>query len=359
MSELPTGTVTFLFTDIEGSTRLWEEHPAPMGEALARHDAILRAAIEGAGGHVFKTIGDAFDAVFPTAVDAAAAAVAIQRTLAAEPWAVPGGLRVRVALHTGTAEERDHDYFGPALNRVARLLTAGHGGQILLSEAARLLIEDALPQGVALRDLGQHRLRDLASPERIFQVVLEGLRAEFPPVRTLDVLPNNLPRQLSSFVGRTKELAEVKALLQRTALLTLTGSGGAGKTRLALQAAADLVEAFADGVWLVELTSLTDPTLVTQTTAMTIGVREEHRPLIQTLVDYLKPRALLLVLDNCERLIASSAELVQTLLQECPQLRVLATSQEALGVRGETVYRVPSLTMPNPDHLPPRAVDAV
>lgn len=353
MPDLPTGTVTFLFTDIEGSTRLWEKHPTAMREALARHDAILRSAIETAGGHVFKTIGDAFDAVFPRAVDAATAAVAIQRALASEPWAVPEGIRVRVAIHTGTAEERDRDYFGPALNRVARLLAAGHGGQILLSDPSRLLIEESLPEKVSLRDLGQHRLRDLASPEHLFQLEAEGLRAGFPPLRTLNVLPNNLPRQLTSFVGRTKELAEVKSLLERTALLTLTGSGGAGKTRLALQAAADLVESFADGVWLVELTPLADPALVTQTAAMAIGVREEHRPLIQTLLDHLGSRSLLLVLDNCEHVLSASAELVQTLLQGCPQVRVLATSQEALGIAGETVYRVPSLTMPDLGHLPP------
>ena len=353
MPDLPTGTVTFLFTDIEGSTRLWEEHPTAMREALARHDAILRSAIQTTEGHVFKTMGDAFDAVFPSAVDAAAAAVTIQRALGAEPWTVPGGLCVRVALHTGTAEERDRDYFGPALNRVARLLAAGHGGQILLSESSRLLIAESLPKDIGVRDLGQHRLKDLASPERIFQLMVEGLRAEFPPLRTLDVLPNNLPRQLTSFVGRTKELGEVRSLLEQTSLLTLTGSGGAGKTRLALQAAADLVESFADGVWLVELTALADPALVTQTVAMAVGVREEHRPLIQTLLDYVKSRSLLLVLDNCEHVLSASAELVQTLLQACPQLRVLATSQEALGIAGEAVYRVPSLTMPDPGHLPP------
>jgi len=350
---LPGGTVTFLFTDIEGSTRLWERHPAEMREALARHDAVLRSAIEAHGGHVFKTVGDAFDAVFSRAVDAVIAAARIQQRLEAEPPAVPGGIRVRVALHTGTAEERDRDYFGPALNRIARLLDAGHGGQILLSEATRLLVEESLPDGLALRDLGQHRLKDLASPERIFQLVVAGLRSEFPPLLSLDVLPNNLPRQLTSFVGRTKELGEITALLQQTSLLTLTGSGGAGKTRLALQVAAEMTGAFPDGVWLVELTPLVDPALVTQTAAMAIGVREEHRPLIDTLVDYLRPRAMLLLLDNCEHVLAASAALVQMILQHCPTVRVLATSQEALGIAGETVYGVPSLTMPDLGRLPP------
>jgi predicted ATPase/class 3 adenylate cyclase len=353
MGALPSGTVTFLFTDIEGSTRLWEQHPAEMRGALVRHDAILRSVIETSGGVVFKTVGDAFDAVFSRAADALTAAAQIQRGLDVEPATMPGGLRVRVALHTGTAEERDGDFFGPALNRIARLLDAGHGGQILLSEATRLLVEESLPDGMALRDLGQHRLKDLASPERVFQLVVAGLRSEFPPLLSLDVLPNNLPRQLTSFVGRTKELGEISALLRQTSLLTLTGSGGAGKTRLALQVAAEMIEAFPDGVWLVELTSLVDPALVTQTAAMAIGVREEHRPLIDTLVDYLKPRAMLLLLDNCEHVLAASAALVQSILQNCPKVPVLATSQEALGIAGETVYRVPSLTMPDPGHLPP------
>ncbi len=353
MPELPTGTVTFLFTDIEGSTRLWEEYPQAMRDALARHDALVRAAIEGHRGHVFKTMGDAFDAVFADTGDAVSAAAAIQRALQAEHWGVPGGLRARIALHTGAAEGRERDYFGPSLNRAARLLAAGHGEQTLISEATRALIESSLPEGVGLRDLGQHRLKDLAHPEHVFQLLVAGLRDDFPPLRSLNVLPNNLPRQLTSFIGRTRELAEVKSHLGKTSLLTLTGSGGAGKTRLALQAAADLIESFADGVWLAELTPLTDPALVTQTVATAVGVREEHRPLIQTLTDSLVPKSTLLVIDNCEHVLAGCAALVQTLLQVCPRLRVLATSQEALGVGGEITYRVPSLSMPDPDRLPP------
>ncbi len=353
MRDLPTGTITFLFTDIEGSTRLWEEHPEAMRMALARHDTLLRETIEVHRGHVFKTMGDAVDAAFEDATAAVAAAAAIQQALRTEHWVVPGGLKVRVALHTGTAEVRGRDYFGQALNRAARLLAASHGEQILLSEATRALVESSLPEDSELRDLGQHRLRDLARPEHIFQLRVAGLRTEFPPLRSLDVLPNNLPRQLTSFVGRTKELTEIKSRLADTSLLTLTGSGGAGKTRLALQVAADLVESFTDGVWLVELTPLSDPALVTQTVATTLGVREEQRPLIQTLLDYLKPKSLLLVPDNCEHVLSASASLIQTLLQSCPRLRVLATSQEALGVMGEVTYRVPSLSMPDPDRLPP------
>lgn len=352
MRDLPTGTITFLFTDIEGSTRLWEEHPEAMRVALVRHDMLLREILEAHRGRVFKTMGDAFDAAFEDAAAAVAAAAAIQQALQAEHWAVPGGLKARVALHTGTAEVRDRDYFGQALNRAARLLAAGHGEQILLSEATRALVEQSPPENSTLRDLGQHRLRDLARAEHIFQLVVAGLRSEFPPLRSLDVLPNNLPRQLTSFIGRTKEQAEIKSRLAETSLLTLTGSGGAGKTRLALQVAAELVESFGDGVWLVELEPLSDPALVTQTVAMTLGVREEQRPLVQTLLDYLKLKSLLLVLDNCEHVLSASAGLVQALLQSCPALRVLATSQEALGVAGEVTYRVPSLSMPDPDRLP-------
>jgi len=353
MRALPTGTVTFLFTDIEGSTRLWEEYPQGMRVALARHDALLREIIEARGGYIFKTMGDAFDAAFADALSAVTAAAEIQRALQAERWDVPGGLAVRMALHTGSAEARGGDYFGQPLNRAARLLDAGHGGQVLLSEATRALVELSLPEGLTLRNLGPHRLRDLARPEHIVQLVVAGLRSDFPPLRTLDVMPNNLPRQLTSFIGRTRELAEVKGGVADTPLLTLTGSGGAGKTRLALQAAADLVESFPDGVWLVELTPLTDPALVTQTVATTLGVREEQRPLIHSLTDYLKPKRMLVVLDNCEHVLSATAELVQTLLRACPGLRVLATSQEPLGVAGEATYRVPSLSMPDLHHLPP------
>ncbi len=273
----------------------------------------------------------------------AAAAVRQQweRTLAVRERQVADEVRVAVlALEYQT-------------RRVARLRDVAHGGQVVLSEATRLLVEEALPEGVTLRDLGRHRLKDLASPEHVFQLAIAGLRADFPPLLSLDVLPNNLPRQLSSFVGRTRELAEVGALLRRTPLLTLTGSGGAGKTRLALQVAAEMIGGFPDGVWLVELSALADPALVTQTAAMAVGVHEEHRPLIDTLVDHLKPRAMLLLLDNCEHFLAASAALVGRILRDCPAVRILATSQEALGVAGETVYRVPSLSLPDPGHLPP------
>jgi predicted ATPase/class 3 adenylate cyclase len=352
-SSMPTGTVTFLFTDIQGSTRLWENEPEAMRGSLARHDLLLRQAILASGGSVFKTIGDAFCAAFATATDAIAAAVRAQQALSAEPWGqersdarrVP--LRVRMAIHSGAAEERDSDYFGPPLNRVARLLAAGHGGQTLLSLAAAELARDALPEGVSLGDLGQHRLKDLDRPEHVFQLLHPDLPVDFPPLRTLDSLPNNLPIQLTSFIGREREIAEAQRLLGDTRLLTLTGTGGCGKTRLALQVAADRLDEHPDGVWWVELASLTEPGLVPQAVADALRLREEPgRPLMATLTDHLKPRSLLLALDNCEHLIQACAQLADGLLRTCPNLRLLATSREPLNVAGETTWRVPSLALP-------------
>ncbi|MGH2626658.1 MAG: adenylate/guanylate cyclase domain-containing protein, partial [Anaerolineales bacterium] len=350
MAGLPTGTVTFLFTDIEGSTRLWETHADAMKSALARHDLILREAIAAHDGHVFKTVGDAVDAVFARASDALAAAAAAQRALAAEPWPVPGGLRVRMALTTGVADERDGDYFGPPLNRVARLLSAAHGGQILMFGGTYELVRDAPPAGLAARPLGDHRLRDLARPEEIYQVIGSGLPAEFPPLRSLDHVPNNLPVQLTTFIGRSHELKEVRRLLEGTRLLTLMGPGGAGKTRLALQVAAEAMDDYADGVWLVELASLSDAALVLPTIASTLGLRESlGQTLADTLIEYLRTKTLLIVLDNCEHLAAACAVVTETFLKRCPHLRVLATSQEALGVPGEVGFAVPSLSLPDPE----------
>jgi class 3 adenylate cyclase len=266
VSELLTGTVTFLSTDIEGSSRLWEDHSDAMRLALARHHAVLRAAIETNNGCVFKTVGDAFCAAFPTAPEGVDAALAVQQSLSRLPASavapVAGlSLKVRVALHSGAAELRDGDYFGPALNRVDRVLKAGHGGQVLLSGATRELVQDDLPPGMSLRDLGAHRLRDLQRPERVFQLLHSELPADFPPLLSLETLPNNLRQQLTSFIGREEAMAEVKQWLATTRLLTLTGSGGCGKTRLALQVAADLPEDYPDGVWLVELAPLADPAL--------------------------------------------------------------------------------------------------
>ena len=263
MASPPIGTLTFLFTDIEGSTRLWEHDALAMQAALTRHDEIVRSVIEEHGGYVFKTVGDAFCAVFPTAPDALEAALEIQRRLLSSEWEQTGPLRVRMALHTGAAEERDGDYFGPPVNRVARLLSAAHGGQVLLSLPAQELVRDQLPTATTLRDLGEHRLKDLFRPERVFQLVSPDLPSEFPPLRTLEAYRNNLPLQPTPLMGREKEVAEVLDLLRsdETRLLTLTGPGGIGKTRLALQAAADLLENFPDGTFLVPLATVTEAEL--------------------------------------------------------------------------------------------------
>jgi predicted ATPase/class 3 adenylate cyclase len=350
---------TFLFTDIEGSTSLWEEHPEAMGRALLQHDDLLRACIESHGGRVFKTMGDAFCAAFTEARGAVEAVLASQGWLPALALETVDGsrpLRVRMALHTGVAEERDGDYFGQPLNRLARLLAIGHGGQVLLSLAAAELVQGNLPCGVSLTELGEHRLKDLGRPETVFQLCHPGLPAEFPPLRSLDSpdLQHNLPQQLTSFVGRGKELAEVKALLDRTRLLTLTGAGGCGKTRLALQSAAGMLEDSGDagnrlsGCWLVELAPLSEPSLVPQTVASALGLKEEPgRPVLQTLTEHLKSKHLLLILDNCEHLLESCAQVADAVLRGCPGVLVLATSREGLGISGETLYRVPSLSLPD------------
>jgi predicted ATPase/class 3 adenylate cyclase len=373
---LPTGTVTFLLTDVEGSAKLWELHPEAMRVALTRHDALAADIIARHGGVLIKHRGegDSLFAVFARAADALAAVCALQRAYVAEPW--PGyaeeeggsrraesdpfapaafALRVRMALHTGEADLRDGDYFGPVVNRCARLRAIAHGGQILLSEATQQLASGNLPFGVVLQDTGLHRLRDLQQPERVYQLWHPELPSDFPRLRSLDTLPNNLPRQLTSFVGRESEMAEVKRLLAQNCLLTLTGTGGLGKTRLALQVAADILEDYSDGVWLVALEALSDPALVPQAVAYALGVREEAgRQLTQTLVDYAKAKTLLLILDNCEHLLTACAELADSLLRACPNLRILANSREPLSIGGEFIYRVPPLSLPDPKRLPSR-----
>ncbi len=344
----PTGTITFLFTDIEGSTKLWEQHPQAMRTALARHDVLMHQAISDNNGFVFKTMGDAFCATFATAPQALMAAFTAQKSLRSETWPDPVTVSVRMALHTGTADERDGDYFGPPLNRVARLLSTGYGGQTLLSLPTYELVRDALPSGCTLQDLGAHALRDLARPEQVYQLCHPDLPSEFPPLKSLDSLPNNLPVQLTSFVGRERELTQVKDLLAKTHLLTLTGSGGCGKTRLSLQAAADVLDNYPDGVWLVELAPITDPGLVPQAVAGVLGIKDQPgQALTHTLTDWLKSKNLLLVLDNCEHLLSACAALVSAILRQCPTVRILASSREGLNVTGEQTYRVPSLSLPD------------
>jgi predicted ATPase/class 3 adenylate cyclase len=355
MPESPTGVVTFLFTDIQGSTAHWERNPTGMSAALARHDALLCTTIMGHGGYIFKTVGDAFYTVFSTAPAAVLAALAAQRALAGADWGILDPLSVRMALHTGSAESRGDDYFGPALNRVARLLATGHGGQILLTRATQELVRAQLPPDAALRDLGQHRLKDLVQPEQVFQLIVPDLPADFPPLRTLDTHPNNLPGQPNPFIGREQEVAGALALLRRNQvrLVTFLGPGGTGKTRLSLQVAADLLDDFPDGVFFVPLAPIHDPALVVSTIGGVLGIRESsHQLLLDSLKTALREQQILLVLDNFEQIIAA-APLVTDLLQAAPRLKVLATSRELLHVYGEYAYAVPPLALPDLLHLPP------
>ena len=344
----PTGRVTFLFSDIEGSTERWERDSQAMSAALERHDRLMRQAIEAHGGHVFKVMGDAFCAAFATAPNALAAAVHAQRALAAADFSSVNGLRVRMALHTGEAQEREGDYLGASVNRVARLLAIGHGGQVLVSGTTADLLDGAMPEDLALRNLGLHGLKDLLRAERVFQVVAPELDHVFPALRSLDHLPNNLPAQLTSFVGREDAVAEIEGLLKRGPLVTLSGPGGIGKTRCAIQAGAEVLEASPDGVWLIDLAPISDAALVTSTIAQALGVREvPNRPLLETLAEHLAPRHLLLILDNCEHLIDEVRTVTVAILRKCPHVRILATSREPLGVMGERLLRLPSLDAPD------------
>jgi predicted ATPase/class 3 adenylate cyclase len=351
---LPSGTVTFLYTDIEGSATLWEREPKPMQAALDRHHAILHHAVAGCGGHVYKIIGDAFQAAFEVAGHAVQAAVAAQRALSAEAWPTSVPLRVRMGLHAGYAVARGSDYTTThTLNRVARIMAAAHGGQILLSEAVEELSRDELPAGAGLRDLGLHYLKGLTRPERLLQVEAPDLPLSFPPPNTVDAPVHNLPSQLTAFIGRETEVAEVKRLLAGARLVTLTGSGGCGKTRLSIQVAHDVLADFAQGVWLVELAPLSDPALIPSTLAAVLGLLDDgRRPMLELLVGFLRYKSLLVVLDNCEHVIEGCAQLSASVLRACPTVRILASSREALGVAGEVAYRVPSLAVPHLGQLP-------
>jgi predicted ATPase/class 3 adenylate cyclase len=347
----PSGNVTFLFTDIERSSQLWEMHPQAMGRALAQHDGLLRGIFMEYRGLVFKTIGDAFCVAFQEPLDGLHAALAAQRALAAAAWEETGPLRVRMALHTGEAEQRDNDYFGQTLNRVARILATGHGGQILLSHVVAEGVGSLLSPELALRDFGERRLKDLNQPERIFQVVAPDLDSDFPPLRSMEYLPNNLPAQVTSFIGRSREIAEAKRMLDTTRLLTLIGPGGTGKTRLSLHVAAEMLEGFSHGVWLVELATLSDPALLPKAIADAADLREEAgRSALDTLLDAWRSRKLLLVLDNCEHLVAACAQIAATLMRRCPDIKILASSREPLNIEGETLWPVPSLAVPRWDY---------
>jgi predicted ATPase/class 3 adenylate cyclase len=350
-----TETLTFLFTDIEGSTASWERAGGAMARALARHDRILQNAIERRGGTVFKTIGDAFCAVFADAAVALEASLEGQRELESEPWPPDCPILVRIAIHSGAAEEREGDYFGPTLNRIARLLSISHGGQVLLSGTARELAQDSLPRDVQLIDLGQHYLRGLTRPERVYQMVAPGLRSRFPALASARAHPNNLPSQLTSFVGRATALNQVEELIahREVRVLTLTGPGGTGKTRLAIKAAEELLEHFRDGAFLIPLASVTHADLIAPAIAGALGIEVlgSHEG-AEAVKSYLRERKLLLVLDNLEQ-VEGAAPVVADLLTTCPALTILVTSREVLHVYGEQVVVLSPMATPEPDALPP------
>ncbi len=359
MSDLPNGTVTFLFTDIEGSTKLAQEYPDEMPTLLGRHNQIMNRAIQAQNGFVFQVVGDSFAAAFHSASGGLHAALDAQRMLQAEAWS-PAPIKVRMGIHTGAAQVDESDsketkYSGYAtLALTQRIMSAGHGGQILLSQSTHDSIRGELPENAELRDMGDRRFKNILHPERVFQLTVPDLPSEFAPLNTLESFNHNLPAQLTSFIGRQSELAEIKKLIDTNRMVTLTGSGGAGKTRLALQAGAECLGQFSNGVWFVELGPVTDTALVPQTLLAVFNLREDaQRAPVRVLHEYLRPKNLLLILDNCEHLIEVCAQVSESLLHLCPKLKILATSREALGIAGEMPYAVPSLEMPDPNDLPP------
>ncbi len=356
---LPVGTVTFLFTDIEGSTPLWEQYPDQMADALRIHNRALRQAIEENGGVVFNIIGDAIQAAFATAPQALRATINGQKALQEADWNELGELKVRMGLHTGEAQldpNGDEYAVSHTKNRAARIMSAAHGGQILLSAETAELVDHQLPESVSLKDLGEHRLKGMALPEHLFQANALGLPQDFPPLSSTITHPNNLPVRLTSFIGREKELETIRSLLSQHRLVTLTGTGGTGKTRLCLQAADMVLEDYPNGAWLVELAPLADPELIPKTVASALNLPEiPGKTVLQSVEDYLRAKRLLLILDNCEHLLDACARLADRLLRACPGLTILASSREFLGVKGEAPYLVPPMSLPDTRHLPPLA----
>ena len=344
--------VAFLFSDIEGSSLKWLNHRAAMQEALRAHDDILRSAISAHGGEVFKTGGDAFNAAFRRPSDAVGAAITAQQALARHDWSAVDGIAVRMAVHVGTAEKRDGDYFGPALNRVARLLTLGHGGQVLVTSSAAELVAAERENRHTLRHLGAHPLDDPLQPVSVHQIDVPDLPHEFPPLRATENRPTNLPRQPTALIGRDAELERLRALLSQNQLVTVTGTGGVGKTRITLEVGTRLLDRFPDGAWLVELAAISDATLVpgAVTTALHIDTSSAKTPL-EAMVSRLKSQDLLLLLDNCEHVIDAVAAMVETLIAAAPKVRVLISSQEPLGIAGEQIFRLPSLGVPTETHV--------
>jgi predicted ATPase/class 3 adenylate cyclase len=352
MADLPTGTVTFLFTDIEGSTRLLQELGNRYPALLDEHGEVVRRAIAGNDGVEVSTQGDSFFVVFRSPVAAVQAAVAAQRDLAACQWPLGVEVRVRMGVHTGEGALGGQDYIGIDVNRAARVADAAHGGQILVSDATRALVDHSLPEGVSLQDLGEHRLKDIDRPERLYHLVVDGLRTQFPPPRSIDARPNNLPAQLTSFVGREQEIDEVRTLLDRSRLLTLTGPGGSGKTRLSLEVAAAVLTEYRDGAFFVDLSSVTDPALVPAVIAHALGVPEvAGRSILEGMKEHLRDRELLLVVDNFEQVV-EAGRVVEELLTAARRLKVMVTSRIVLSLRGEQEYAVPPLEPPDPQRLP-------
>ncbi|GCE12814.1 ATP-binding protein [Tengunoibacter tsumagoiensis] len=355
MPDLPTGAVTFLFTDIEGSTTRWERYPEQMRAAVARHDALLRGIMDAHNGVVFKTVGDAFYVVFASATSALMATVAAQQALAEEDW--PEAIRpfrVRMALHYGEAELRENDYFGPPLNRVARILSAGHGGQILLSQAVLSLVRDALPADIVVRDMGRHRLKDIQYPVQIFQLLVPGLSEQFPPLKSLDLRPNNLPLQTNSCVGRESELADISKLLcnPQVRVVTLTGPGGIGKTRLGLYVVSTLIETFTGGIWFIELATIRNSEAILPAIFQAMGGYEATP---QLTLEHLKERVdgkTLLFFDSVEQ-IPGADTFVAELLVACPHVKVIVSSRRSLNVKQEYLYSLNPLAVPETRQTPP------
>jgi predicted ATPase/class 3 adenylate cyclase len=349
MSSIPAGTATFLFTDIEGSTRLLADLGLEYQNVLARHFQLLGQALTAHGGTEVNTEGDALFAAFRSPVDAVLAAAEMQRRLAAEPW--PRPVRVRMGLHTGEANLSGRDYVGMDVNRAARIANAAHGGQVLVSEATHALVDAELPDELRLRDLGTHRLKDLQGRQRLFQLVVDGLPAEFPPLRSLEMSTSSLPEQLTTFFGREAQIRDASQLLRGTRLLTLTGPGGTGKTRLAIRLAQEVAADFPDGIFFVPLAALREPELVLPAISTTYGVQEGEK-LKDRLVEAIGSQRQLILLDNFEQLLPAARD-VSELLADTPRLKLLVTSRSLLGVYGEREYDVPPLALPDPRHLPP------
>jgi predicted ATPase/class 3 adenylate cyclase/DNA-binding XRE family transcriptional regulator len=344
------GTVTFLFTDIEGSTALLRRvGEGVYAQLLAAHYALIRSVLAAHDGRELNTLGDGFFAAFASPRACVAAAVQMQQVLEGHAWPAGVRVRVRMGVHTGEASDTAAGPVGLDVHRAARVAAVAHGGQVLVSETAAALVQNALPPGAALIDLGMHQLKDLGCPEQIFQLDVAGLPAEFPPLRSLGnpALPNNLPAQLATFIGRERELADVRGLVGSSRLVTLTGAGGAGKTRLALQAAAELLDGSGDGVWLVELAAVTGEDAVAPAICQALGVAPQPgRPVLETLLDALALQDVLIVLDNCEHLIGACAKTADAIVRRCPRVHLVTTSREPLGIGGETIYRVPPLSLP-------------